>query len=311
MLIEFHRNMLADAPRNEAFWRALKKVIVPGKTTVADIGSGTGVLGFMARRLGAREVYLYEQASVIELSRKIARDNKIDGCHFFPHPSTEALDPPQVDVVVSEILGNYAFEENMIATLNDARRFLKPGGVIIPGAVAQFAAPVVADRFYRELTVWDGVGFDLDFSAAKAMSLNNAYVRSFKPADLLDDGRTAQVWDRVDFHKNNNKSARSGKAEWTAKAAATVHGLAVWWQAELVPGVLLGTGPKSPKTHWEQLYFPAETPLRLARGDVLAAVISSTSSYEGGTSMRWSLTQKRQGKTVVRQSMDLDRGYLP
>ena len=47
--------------------------------------------------------------------------------------------PERVDVVVCETLGNYPFEENIIATLNDARaRFLKPGGVIIPHSVEQF-----------------------------------------------------------------------------------------------------------------------------------------------------------------------------
>ena len=51
MLIEFHRTMLADAVRNAAFHEALRRVIVPGRTTVADIGCGTGLLAFMASRL--------------------------------------------------------------------------------------------------------------------------------------------------------------------------------------------------------------------------------------------------------------------
>ena len=58
MLIEFHRKMLADKVRSAAFEAALRRVITAGETTVADIGAGTGVLGFMAQRLGAREVHL-------------------------------------------------------------------------------------------------------------------------------------------------------------------------------------------------------------------------------------------------------------
>ena len=56
--------------------------------------------------------------------------------------STEVATPDRVDVVVCETLGNYPFEENIIATLNDARaRFLEPGGVIIPRSVEQFVVP--------------------------------------------------------------------------------------------------------------------------------------------------------------------------
>ena len=310
MLIEYHRNMLADKPRNEAFYRALDSVIEKGKTTVADIGSGTGLLGFMARKLGARDVYLYEQASIIALSRELARRNKIDHCHFFPGPSAEVMDPPKVDVVVAEILGNFAFEENMIATLDDARRFLKPGGRIIPGKVEQWMAPVTSPRFYNELTVWDGVGFGLDFNLAKTMSLNNAYVRGFKASELLDSGETAVAWDHIDFHKKN-KSHRQGTGEWKLSGAETIYGLAVWWMAELVPGVDLSTSPLAPKTHWEQLYFPVERPIEAKKGDIISASIASTSSYEAGTSMKWKLALKRAGKTLSRQSMDLDKGYLP
>ena len=264
----------------------------------------------MARKLGAKDVYLYEQASVIELSRALARKNKIDRCHFFFFFSTEAIDPPKVDIVVAEILGNFAFEENMIATLEDAKRFLKPGGMIIPGKVEQFIAPVISDKFYKELSVWDGVGFGLDYSLAKNMSLNNAYVRTFKPADLLDGGEAARLWDSLDFHKKN-KSNRHGTAEWQIKMPQTFYGLAVWWRCELVPGIDLSTSPLAPKTHWEQLYFPVESPIEAKKGDVLCGALSSVSSYETGTSMKWKLTLKRGGRVVASQSMDLDKGYLP
>ena len=53
MRIEYHRTLLADRVSNNAFYAALRSVIVPGQTTVADIGAGTGFLGFLAAKLGA------------------------------------------------------------------------------------------------------------------------------------------------------------------------------------------------------------------------------------------------------------------
>ena len=61
MRIEYHRTLLADRVRNAAFHEALRRVIVKGKTTVADIGAGTGFLGFLAAKLGAKRVDFYER----------------------------------------------------------------------------------------------------------------------------------------------------------------------------------------------------------------------------------------------------------
>ena len=58
MRIEYHRTLIADRVRLEAFHEALKRLITPGKTTVADIGTGSGVLAIMAAKLGARRVRL-------------------------------------------------------------------------------------------------------------------------------------------------------------------------------------------------------------------------------------------------------------
>ena len=189
MRIDYHRTLIADRERNAAFYEALKAVIKPGITTVADIGAGTGLLGLMASKLGAKSVHLYETAAVASVAERILKANKARNCQIIPCHSTEMMDPMQVDIVVSETLGNYAFEENIIDTLNDARaRILKPGGVMIPACVTQFVAPVVTDRIHREMCAWDDVGFGFDLSMAKLMSLNNAYVRQLEPTDLLGGG---------------------------------------------------------------------------------------------------------------------------
>jgi len=310
MRIEYHRTLIADRVRNAAFERALAAVIKNGETTVADIGAGTGLIALMAAKLGAREVFLYEAAEVAGVAAKVLKANGARNCHLIPCHSTEMVDPPKVDVVVSETLGNYPFEEHIIETLNDARRcFLKPGGTIIPRRLTQFAAPVVCDRIDRELGAWDATGFDL--SAAKAMSLNNIYVRTLARKELLDGGASATAWDEVDFAATN-RSSRKGEARWRLKAPANVYGFATWWRAELTPGVTLATAPGDPPTHWEQLYFPLLSPIAAKAGETVAIGVRSRTSVEAGTHVAWVVTQHdAKGRQLARQSMNLDKGFLP
>jgi len=312
MRIEYHRTLLADRVRNAAFYTALQRVIVPGETTVADIGAGTGFLGFLAAKLGAKRVDLYETAEVASVARKLIKHNRLANCRIAQVHSTEVAEPDEVDVVVCETLGNYPFEENIIGTLNDARaRFLAPGGVSIPRSIEQFVCPVTSERLWRELAIWDEVGYGLDFAPAKTMSLNNIYVRWLERADLLEGGAAAKSWDKLAFGRHN-KTTRSGEAVWRASRSLTITGLALWWCAELAPGVALSTSPLEARTHWEQLYLPALEPIALKAGQTLAARLRSTTSFERGTNLTWSLAvNDAGGRELTRQSLDLEKGYLP
>lgn len=312
MRIEYHRTLIADQVRNEAFFAALKAAIVPGKSVVADIGAGTGLLGLMASKLGAKEVFLFETAEVAGVAAAVLKANKAKRCHLIPCHSTEFQDKLAVDIIVSETLGNYALEENIIATLADARqRFLKPGGKVIPDHIIQYVAPVVTSRIDTELRAWDRVGHGLDLSVAQTMSLNNAYVRALQPAEILDGCRSAMVWDEVDL-TTETKSKRRGEAEWRLPRPAKIYGFATWWKVELVPGIGFSTGPLSPRTHWEQLYFPLETPIDAEASDVIAVELRSNSSEEAGTHLAWTAVHKNAGgKVRGRQAHDLDKGYLP
>ncbi|MBI1649014.1 50S ribosomal protein L11 methyltransferase [Hyphomicrobium sulfonivorans] len=306
MRIEYHRTLIADRPRNEAFQKALASVIRKGETTVADIGTGTGLLALMAAKLGARDVYLYEVAEVGAVAEALIEANGAQNCHLIPCHSTEMVDPPQVDVIVSETLGNYALEEHIIETLADAKaRFLKPGGVMIPQRIVQYVAPVIAPRIQNEFAVWDETGFDM--SIARTMSLNNIYVRTLKPDELL----AAQVWDTVELGSDAD-GARAGEVSWQLADDATVYGFVVWWDVELVPGITLSTAPDAPPTHWEQLYFPLLSPIAAKSGDTIHAVLQSHTSHEEGTHVAWAAMHvDANGKEVAQQSLNLDNGYLP
>lgn len=316
MRIEYHRTMLADHVRNQVFYDALKKVIVPGQSVVVDIGCGTGLLGFMAARLGAKRVFLLETAEIAALAKKLAKANGLRNVEIVAAHSTEVEPPERADIVISETLGNYAFEENIVETLGDARdRYLQPGGVMIPGKVQQFVVPVVSTKLFKDLVTWDGVAqrldLDLTFELARTMGLNNIYVRWLEASDLLDGGKSAVQWDAVDFSKTT-KTTRAGGGEWVMAQDQTITGLAIWWRAELVPGIELGTGPFDPRTHWEQLYLPALAPFAVKAGDTVFARLRSTTSYANGTNVTWTLgIRDKRGKEHNVQSLDLNKGFLP
>jgi protein arginine N-methyltransferase 1 len=312
MRIEYHRTLIADRVRIAAFHAALERVIVKGQTTVADIGTGTGILAFLAAKLGARKVYAYEAAEIGAVAERLKALNRMRNVELIPGRSTEILDPPRVDVVVTETLGNLALEEFLVETMNDARaRYLKPGGTLIPGKVAQFAAPVTSSRLRDELCVWDRVGYGLDLGPARDMSLNNVYIRQVRADELLDGGDSAMQWDHLDF-RERNRLQRKGELEWAIARKCTVHGIAIWWTAELVEGVSLSTSPLGPPTHWEQLFFPALEAIEVEAGDRLTASLKCKSSEEGGTDLAWSFSVTgNSGRQKTRQSLSLDKGFLP
>lgn len=312
--IELHRKLLGDAPRNAAFHTALKTVIQPGQTTVADLGAGTGFLSFLARQLGAAHCTLVEYTDTIALAQQLARANRVDGLSFIQGHSAQIKRPEKVDVVVSETLGNYALEENLLETLNDARRWLKKSGVMIPCGLKQYVAPVVTPRLQQGIDVWSGVGYGLDLSAARAVSLNNMYVRAVTPADLGGDERHAQCWDTLHFglSVDASPSLRRQALHWPAKAlgGATIQGYALWWVAELVPGVTLSTAPSAAATHWEQIYLPLLNPLRLDDSDTLECTLLSDTRPEAGLNVGWRTRVLRGGKAVSTQDQDIGKGRI-
>lgn len=286
-MIDFQRKILGDTIRNHALHKALKMVIREGETTVSDLGAGTGFLSFLALKLGAKQCFLYDHAEALSLARTIARDNGVEKkCRFIPFHSSEVRNPIKTDLVISETLGNFAYEEHIIENMEDAKRFLKPGGTLIPQMLTQYVVPVITPRIMREIDPWDRVDFGIDLSVAREVALRNLYVQKVRKDDLLATRDALKVWDTVDFRKKN-ASRRQGEVSWIIPRTLSIYGFASFWDCELFPGVHLSTSPFEKSTHWDQIFLPLLKPLSVRKGDRLRLRLSSDSRLEIGLRVKW------------------------
>jgi hypothetical protein len=262
-LFEDYREMMADDIRLDAYRRAIADVVREGDVVV-DLGAGLGLLGFLALKAGAARVYAIEKGDALGLARRVAADNGLaDRVVFVDAHSLDAELPEPADVLLSETLGSFGFEENTLGFSIDARdRLLRGGGRMIPRRLESFLAPVTAPEEHARRSFWRDVG-GLDFSAALDESLSRMSLMDVRPKQLLAE---AQRFADVDLHTVTSASLAQ-KLVFPITRAGTCHGVAGWFRAELSEGVVLDTAPGQPTTHWRQAFFPYREPVTLSARD--------------------------------------------
>src|SRR5258708_641008 len=126
-------HMIEDQVRLDAYARAIRKTVRPG-SVVLEIGSGPGIFAVLACQLGASRVYAIESDPIIQVAREIAAANGCaDRIEFIEDLSTRVTLPVQADVIISDLRGVLPFFQSHLPSIADARRrFLAPGGTLIP-----------------------------------------------------------------------------------------------------------------------------------------------------------------------------------
>ena len=120
-----HGSMLQDEVRCKAFRDALFEVVTPD-SVVLDIGAGTGILSIFAAQAGAEKVYAVERTPVAQAAREIIESNGLSDRITVIQGEMESLElPEKVDVIVSEWLGGYGVDENLLPIVIQARDLSK------------------------------------------------------------------------------------------------------------------------------------------------------------------------------------------
>ena len=182
--------MLVDNVRTGSYGQAISQVVKRGDVVV-DLGCGSGILSFLACRAGAKHVYAIESEDVIEMAKLVATKNGLqDRVTFFNDVSFNVTLPEQADVIVTETMGIFGFEEGILGSLTDARdRFLKPEGILIPHHAELFLVPVELPKFYEHvIDFWVTGCQGFDFSPIRELTVNNFHPLKLHEGTKIIDG---------------------------------------------------------------------------------------------------------------------------
>jgi protein arginine N-methyltransferase 1 len=241
---------------------------------VLDIGTGIGMFALMACQCGAARVYAIDPGDLIDLARELAAANGYaDRIHFIQGISTRITLPEPVDVIVSDLHGSLPFFQQIIPSIVDARqRFLAPGGRLIPQEDTLWAAVVELPEVYeKHISAWKEDVYGLDLRAARPLAINQGYPARVTPEDMM---APAQCWWTLNFHTVAEPDARD-EITWTTDRAGTAHGIVLWFDALLAPGVSFSNRPGESPGVYASFFFPWPEPVNLEAGDVVSVNLAA------------------------------------
>lgn len=287
--VENHHYMLRDYVRLAAYRRAIERSVTP-ETVALDLGCGSGVLSFFTVKAGAKKVFAIERRpDIILLAAEIAKANglyeKIEFVEGSSSHIEEARIEPKADLLVAEILGNGILEENVMEfTLDARRRFLKPGGRMIPYGLDicffAFDSGVNPTRLSEVKEFNDLYG--IDFSLLGQVMGKKATTRLERYNPVLQKPMSEPVMVKsIDF-RTLEEAFFVDRFELVAKRDGRVDSFCGYFKAHLDEDTQLTNSPWAPSTHWTHLIYSLSEAIPVKTGDVITMEVI----YDGALRVR-------------------------
>jgi amino acid adenylation domain-containing protein/thioester reductase-like protein len=272
--------MTHDTRRNARYQAAIRR-LVPGKV-VLDIGTGKdAILARLCAAAGARHVYALERQpeAYRQAIRTVAQAGLSDLITVLFGDAQTATLPEPVDVCVSELIGTIGSSEGAVSILNDAHRFLKPDGRMIPErcltniAAVSLPAELAHEPAFTELSAYYAgqiiakVGHPLDFRLA---------IKNF-PHNHLHS--TTAIFEDLDFRRPQSPEF-DRHFRLTIEQDSLIDGFLLWLNLHTVEGELIDN--LAEPYSWLPVYWPIWYPgVQVSQGDVIEATGRSRLSEDG------------------------------
>ncbi len=290
--LSVHRWMLQDQIRNEAYRKALAALVKPGDV-VLDLGAGTGILSMFAAAAGAKKVYAVERTETAQLARRIIEANGYaDRIEVLQSDVENITLPEKVDVLVSEWMGGFGVDENILAPLVMTRdRHLKPGGTMIPGRVTAYLAPAEIPTFDESIGMWRSKPHGVDLGIIARLTTQETFhtQQHLEVADLVATPQVMWSHDPYTCSLAEADSSFQTKQTFTATRAGMISGFVSWFTAEMGDGNVLTNAVGAPNTHWGRTLFPVDRPIEVAAGMPVHVELHCDPSTAGTCEFYWAV----------------------
>ncbi|MEA2416847.1 MAG: type protein arginine methyltransferase [Thermoanaerobaculia bacterium] len=277
-MLEVHRGLLQDESRTNAFRDAIRRSVTPD-SVVLDLGTGSGILSFFAAEAGARRVFAVDATHSADLASFLSRHlGFADRIQVIHDRSTNIELPERADLLVTETLGAFGLNEQILSSVIDARaRLLTADAVIIPRSIDLDLVPVDDASIYEQrVNWWNEKPYGFDLSPLAVFASNIVFVGSVGSASFLAQPARVIAADLTTIATADV----SGRAQFTAREGL-LHGLAGWFRAKLADGIELSN--EAPGSHWEHVFLPLQTPVPVEEGTSIDIQLES----HDGLSWRW------------------------
>ena len=270
-ILNEHCHYLSDQIRLERYETAINQTVSSG-CTVLDLGCGSGVLGLMAFRAGAKQVYFVDETAIIEMARHaVEQAGFSDRAQFFRTNSYELELPERVDVVICDHVGCFGIDYGVLGVLADARqRFLKPDGILMPQQINVMLAPIESEDARSSIDRWRDGSVPEDFAWVTSLAANTKHLVELTGDELLADASTIASLqpgsDTNEFHRWD--------VEFTCARNGSFDGLAGWFDCGITDEVRMTNSPQADDhTIRPQVFLPLETPWPVGEGDRINATL--------------------------------------
>jgi len=261
----WHFRILRDDARNRAYDEALRRAVRPG-CTVFEIGAGSGLLAMMAARAGAGRVVTCEvNPTIARLARDVVAANGLADRVTVLTAHSTVVDAARdlggrADVLVSEIISNDGFGQDVIPAIEDAwQRLLAPAARVIPMRLHIRVALAEDRRLRRGLGVVSGFdlsAFDVASPHCYQVDRESRLVLRSEPATLFT----------IDFQLRRSYPSAEASVPLVA-AGGAINGIAQWIALDLDDEGRYDVWPgQRSDSCWGIMFHPMETGLTVEGG---------------------------------------------
>lgn len=269
IVLDEHLGYVADATRLEQFKAAISLVVKPG-CRVADLGCGSGILGLLCLQAGASHVCFVDDGAMLDVARQaLVRAGLADRASFVRGRSQQLSLAERVDVVICDHVGCLGFDYGIQDLLEDARRrFLKPGGKLIPSRARLELAAIESKACRQRSQGWCADTVPVEFRWLGEYAVNTAHHVVLERANLL--GGPA-ILGHMDFGAD-----QAGFFSWAVdldiERDGVLDGVGGWFDCELAEGFWMTNSPLAGKPiDRSQVFLPIGESVPVRAGDRIKA----------------------------------------